>query len=278
MSAHSHAGHSHGVEALADDPTRTVTTRQRYARGVRGALAGVRSALREGIVELDAFGLQTEALADPPRDFNFSSDAEKERAFDEWLDEQLNDDVLQAYGENNQWIERAYERGVRDGNTDLRSTNTASPDEVAVAIDLPEHRDKLETVFSRNFRQLEGLTADIGSDMSRILADGMAAGDGPRDLASDLADVIGRVDDGTPRGAMSRATMIARTEVLNAHHQGQITQWERFGVERVEPILAPGACEQCQAIASQAPYTRQEAASILPAHPNCRCSWTIYTN
>lgn len=262
-----------------DEPSRTKTLRKRYAQDLRGRLADIRAALREGIVDNDAFGLQTEALADAPgtRAFEFGTNAEQVDAARRWLEQQIENDVLQPLGGENQYIEQAYLKGLEDAQSELSALGVGGEARASAAIRLPVHSEQLETLYSRNFNELEGLTDDIATDLRRELTDGLASGDGPRDIASDLSDVLGRVDDGTPRGAMNRATMIARTELMNSHNWGRLQEWERAGVSKVDVLIAGDACEQCQAYAAGAPYEASDAYGNLPRHPNCRCSHTIWT-
>lgn len=276
-----HDGRCHAVEAAASlpgEPTQTVTYRKKYARRLRGRLAEIRSVARLAIAERDVFGLRNEALVSEPGSFNFDHNADKEEAFRGWFDSQADREIVEQFGGENELIRSGYERGVKDANIDLREAGRVDGlPETDISLRRPVHRDTLEAVYTRNFRALEGMTADIGRDLSRELSEGLAAGESADDVAARIVDTVGQVDDGTPRGAMARATAIARTELMNAHHEGQLTQYEQFGVEQIVPVLAPGACELCQTIDSNAPYGVGEAHAILPAHVNCVCSWTLYT-
>jgi len=262
-----------------DEPTRTKTLRKRYAQGLRGALAGIRAALREGVAENDALGL--EALASTPRagQFEFTTDAQKADAAERWLERQLQQDVLAQYGGENQYIEQAYVKGREDPQAKLNALGAgAEMSSATAAVRLPVHQEQLTQLYSRNLSELQGLTDDLGRDLRRELTEGLASGEGPRDIAQNrLTDIIGQVEDGTPRAAMNRATMIARTELMSSHNWGRLKEWERAGVQRVDVIIAATACAQCQAYKAGAPYPASEAYGNLPRHPNCRCSHTIWT-
>lgn len=264
-------------EAFSNEPTKTIGLRKEYAKRLRGALERIRAAAREGIVERDVLALEAEALADAPPAFDFPRNSEKEEAFRGWLDEQLEEEILVEYGGENSYIASSYERALRDANEELRQEGIADPSPVETSLRLPVHEQQLEELYTRNFRALEGLTESIGQDISRELSDGLATGEGPRDVAGRVSEVLGKVEDGTNRGAMARATTIARTELLNSHHRATLTQWSEFGVQQVGILLAPDACSLCEELKSGEPYTLQEVHSLLPRHPNCRCSPTIYT-
>ncbi|SFS62909.1 hypothetical protein [Halostagnicola kamekurae] len=263
-----------------DEPARIRSVRQQYAQRLRGRLADIRSALRTGIVENDVFGLQTEALVDAPstRQFEFTTDPQKVEAARRWLEKQLENEVLTEYGGENQYIERSYLKGIEDAQRELGALNVGSGEAAASAsMRMPVHQEQLEQLYSRNLEELRGMTDDIARDVRRELADGLASGDNPRTIAGDVSDILGKVDDGTPRAAMNRATMISRTELMNSHNWARLKEWERAGVEKVDVILSNGACEQCWAYARDAPFVASEAYGNLPIHPNCRCVHTVWT-
>lgn len=276
-----HAAHSHDsdqqVDSLADDPTKTVTIRRDYATALRGALDRIRAAMRVGIVDRDVYGLKSEALAvAPPREYTFATDAAKEQAFDEWWDRQAQSEILDTYGSENQYIKRAYQNGLRGANTDLRRyVGVDDPRDPTRSIYLGTHKRNVERLYTRNFKQLEGMAAQVGSDMSRVLSEGLARGEGPKTVASELADVIGKVEDGTPRAAQARATTIARTEILNARHEATFARYKEYGVEKVDLMLAAGACDVCHGVKDGGPYSIKELRALVPVHPACRCAVTV---
>jgi hypothetical protein len=260
-----------------EEPTRTRSLRQRYAQRLRGAWVGIRAALRRGLVEHDALGIESLAST-PTRDqFDFDTDARRADAFAKWLDTQTEQDILTRFGDENQFISAAYERGVTDAQAELHALELSQGRAGATALRLPVHREQLQSLFARNLNELEGMTNAVATDLRRELTEGLAAGDGPRDIADGLTDIIGRVEDGTPRAAMNRATMIARTEIMNSHDRARLQEWERAGVERVGVLIAGDACPQCQAYKAGEPYRTSNAYGNLPRHPNCRCSHHVWT-
>ncbi len=110
--------------------------------------------------------------------------------------------------------------------------------------------------------------------MNRILADGIAHGRGVKAIARDLVE---RVDTLT----RSRALMIARTEVINAHAEGQLDAFAELGVESLG-VMAEWStagddhvCPECSAMEGKI-IPIDEARGMIPMHPNCRCSWVPY--
>jgi len=267
------AAHDRYVERARerDEPTQTKTLRKRYGQRLRGRWAAIMAAAREAIVENDAFGLQTEALVDAPRNFAFETDADRVPAFDRWLQRQVDREILEQFGGDNQFITRAYERGVEDANAELRALGLSGEGATsATALQLPVHEEQLRALYNRNLSALQGMTDATANDMRRVLSEGLASGEGPRSIARDLADRVDNV-------GKHRATLIGRTEVMHSHNRARATEWQRAGVQKVDILLAADACPQCQALAAGAPYEIGEAPGLLPLHPNCRCSLSVYT-
>jgi len=254
-----------------EEPTQTRTLRSKYQQRLRGRWGAIMAALREGIVELDAFGLQTEALVDPPQNFDFDREANQVDVFERWLERQTNREILQQFGQDNQFVARAYEAGVDDARTELRALGLGGQAEVgATALQLPVHREQLENLYARNFRALEGMTDATANEMRRVLSEGLAGGESPRTIATELADRVDNV-------GKHRANLIGRTEIMHSHNRARATEWQRAGVRKVTILLAADACPQCVALRAGAPYSVEEAPGLLPLHPNCRCALSIYT-
>lgn len=274
------AGAEDVLVSTSSNPTRTQTVEERYGQALRGGYQRINAIIREYVGRRDVLALEGELTAvQPPRDFSFQRDDRKIEGFRDWLDRAQEDEVLDVIGQGeNRYVRQAYETGVRTTNADLRQAKFADPDmDVAAVTRLPVHERTLQRLYTRNFSELKGLTDEMGRRISRELTEAMAEGAGPNDAARRITDIIGSIEDGTPHGAMARATTIARTEILRARHLGAQEQYQRFGVKLIEPILAPTACPECVAIAADAPYRVDQIGNIWPIHPNCRCSVTIYT-
>ena len=113
----------------------------------------------------------------------------------------------------------------------------------------------------------------------------MIDGDGPMAIARKLnktisgtgkdismTDTLGRFIP-----AERRAKMLARTEIIRAHHMGNIQEYKSWGVlgVKVQAEFRTAndgrECERCSQIAADGPYTLDEIEGMIPAHPNCRC-------
>lgn len=263
----------HPNEALSKkDPTRTQTIRRRYAQRLRGGFGGINTAIREGVANRDIFGLSTDALATPPPRFHFDRDDRKTEAFVEWLRQQQENDVLSVVSRGeNKFVRHAYKRGLTDAGVRLRQQGVETPDGVETMLRLPETQEKLQLLYTRNYRALEGITDEVAKQISRELTDGLAAGRGPREIARDLSDRVDKI-------GKTRATTLARTEIVNAHASASLDRYSREGVSEVvgkAELSTAGdsrVCAQCASLEGRT-YKIEDARDRIPVHPQCRCAW-----
>lgn len=283
MTAHAHrhnndrCGHHHNAR-VGGDTTHTQTIQAEYARRLRGHLRRLMVQIRDDVGERDVLGLAGDdrsvgglgtQQSDPTRapSFEFGTAERKREMFGRWFDDQLSAGVLSEVGEGeNRYARSAYERGIKNADTRIRSQGVDVGDgEVRLSMRMPTHQNRLRQLYTRNYELLEGIAEDMSDDIGDELARAFAEGVGPEEAARRISDRVDAV-------GLTRATTLARTEVMNAHHSGTIARYQEFGVDKVD-ILVSAPCEMCQAIAADAPYALSNARGILPAHPNCICSY-----
>jgi len=130
-------------------------------------------------------------------------------------------------------------------------------------------RRNVGLIYTRTFSDLNGITQAMDQQISRILAQGIGEGRGPMDIARELNERVDKI-------GISRARMLARTEIVSAHAEASINAYEEAGLEGVdveaEILNGSDPCPECQDLAANGPYTISEARSLIPAHPNCVCS------
>jgi SPP1 gp7 family putative phage head morphogenesis protein len=78
----------------------------------------------------------------------------------------------------------------------------------------------------------------------------------------------------------SAAELIARTEANRAYNEGNLDALDQAGIEKVVFLLSTDACPECRAVSESIPGEKMgktlgmdEARSLLPVHPNCRCTF-----
>jgi SPP1 gp7 family putative phage head morphogenesis protein len=149
--------------------------------------------------------------------------------------------------------------GVQRG-ADLLSADPS----LATARESPAVRQMLDHAFDRlsanGALRLEGVRDDIHS----VLVSATDAGLNPLATARQLA---GQFD----QYAGWEFQRLARTEAAYAAEEGTRGQLADLGVERVEVVIAAGACPICQAYDGQV-FEIGDEENLPPFHPNCLCS------
>jgi SPP1 gp7 family putative phage head morphogenesis protein len=76
--------------------------------------------------------------------------------------------------------------------------------------------------------------------------------------------------------ARRRAEMIARTEIIRAHHYANINEymtWGAYGVSVTAEFRTAGdsrVCFRCSELEGQE-FSLEDALGLIPVHPMCRC-------
>ena len=295
------------IMVLSDqyDPTRTLTLRNAFVRDVNRRFGALIKVIREAIVDQDCFGLSIQTLAEvtPPgyQHFAYPRTSEKVEAFMEWLRTQqekglLEIKIMPQYGNaieeawTNMYVWDSYKRGVIRARVEMKKAGYNVPTiEAAGGIDVvmqgPFHIDRVGVLFTRAFEEMKGITAAMDTQISRILAQGLIDGDGALLLARKLIATI----EGTGMGelgitdslgrfipARRRAQTMARTEIIRAHHMGNVQSyinWRVMGVTVTAEWSTAGddrVCLECSSMEGHT-FTLQEIQHMIPRHPNCRC-------
>lgn len=223
--------------------------------------------------------------------FAFRSSAEQVRLFQEWLAAEIQLGVIQttaANVENAYWTEfirRGYEKGAGRAFDDVRKPALASGKEQLAFFDgtraeflrqsfaQPETVEKVKLLAGRVFTELKGVTDAMSAQMSRALAEGLVQGKNPRAIAKDLVDRVDKI-------GINRARLIARTEIIRAHAEGQLDAMERLGVEEVGVMVEwstagdDRVCPLCQPLEGVV-FKLKEARGLIPRHPQCVAGDTV---
>lgn len=248
------------------DPTRTTTLRNQFAREMTKRFTKLRGVIRRAIVDEDCFALVRGSggfavMADmvtPGRlAFDFPRSGDKVEGFMKWLRKQQDAGILEVMdmpqlGEavehawTNKYIQSAYQKGIQRARQELKGAGYGVPSipesgGIHAAFNTPFHLDRVGLLYTRVFNDLKGITNAMDHQISRVLAQGMADGKGPRDLARLLTKTIsGPVGDlgitdtlGRFIPAQRRAIILARTEIIRAHHLATIQEYRNWAVEGV---------------------------------------------
>ena len=280
------------------DPSRTKTERQRFMREMRKRFAVLERALVTLLVTEDAFGLEkpktfkmggelfsVRPIGNAARQrYRFLTAPEKLRQFQQWLQQQIDAGLLEVQGPRNkpwtaQYVESAWRKGMMRAFTDVRKKELAAQPAwyqgakeqfLEQAFLQPEMMSKVELLATRAFEGMKGITGQVSTQLSRLLADGMANGWSPSRIARQMKESLGI--------SKARALTIARTEIIHAHAEGQLDGLSQLGVKKVGAEVEWSTagdglvCERCSAMEGKT-FTIKEARGKLPLHPNCRCAW-----
>lgn len=285
------------------DPTRTTTLRNLFVRAMNKRFDALTKQIYTKIVTEDCFGLDRLIQWNAVREqFLFPRSAQKVEAFMTWLRQQVAEGILSVreYEQIGQSIDKAwtglyitdsYKRGVIRARYELQKAGYIVPSIAAtggieMSMMIPLHMDRLGLLYTRTYSELKGITSAMDTQISRILAQGIADGDGPRLLARKMISTI----NGSGMGdlamtdklgrfipAKRRAETLARTEIIRAHHQAMIQEYKGWAVEGVfvqAEFLTAGddrVCSICEGLEAGNPYTLDVAMNLIPVHPNCRC-------
>lgn len=266
------------------DPTGTSSIRERFGKFIRAKFRKLRRALRKAVLTDDVFGLakrRVEKLASNAFggadtenvDFKFATSSEKLAEFKKYLEKQLGGTLLSDEELWQKYVEQGFAKGAGKAFQQATPDDMEPGDErtwLRSAFGRPESIEKVKLLASRSFGELEGVTSQMGQRMGRILAQGLTEGANPRDIADDLDGELGL-------GAR-RAEVIARTEIVRAHAEGQLDAFEKLGVSElgveVEWSTAGDdrVCEECASMEGKV-FAVEDAHDMIPAHPNCRCAF-----
>lgn len=288
--------------ATRRDPTRTTSLRLRFMRQMNKRFEALKRDIRISIVDRDCFGIQPREMivvmaATPARAFEFQRTEAKIAGFMAWLEEQERLGILeQIYRPGlrpsvgaawtDLYIDTAYRQGIRRGGQELRRAGYPVPDWEAIPggigaiMSQPIHADRIAVIYSRTFEDLKSVTQFTNAQIRRQIADGLtsglarglAEGKNPKVIARELyKDVANRVD----KIGKVRARMIARTEIIRAHHVASIQEYRRAEAEgitiMVEWLTGANPCGLCADMAAGGPYTLDKIEGMIPVHPNCTC-------
>ena len=285
------------------DPTKTLTLRNAFVKELKKRFRELKRVIRRAVDTEDVFGLRevtTHQLGTPGHGaFDFARSEQKMKEFERWLQQQIDRGLLQVQELpqvgvsletpwTNRFVTDAYKRGVIRARYEMRKAGYDVPTidasgGIEYTMSLPVHVEKLGLLYTRVFSELRGITAAMDQQISRVLADGMAAGDNPRLLAKKIVASI----DGQGIGELGlrdtlgryiaperRAEIMARTEIVRAHHQATIQEYRNWRVEGVEVQAEwktagdERVCDQCSQLEGSV-WTLDQVQNMIPVHPQC---------
>jgi hypothetical protein len=273
--------------------------------------------IKKAIIEDDVFGLIEPrhelvkiitVYESPGKEaFKFSTSQDKVSQFMKWLKQQEKKGLLQTTNINtsgapiekawtDMYISDSYKRGVTRARYEMGAAGMGTPGieetgGISASMSTPFHMDRVGMLYARTFEDLKGITAQMDSQISRILSQGIIDGDGPQLLAGKIVESIqgktgelslirkSKLGNDIIINPRQRAMTLARTEIIRAHHSAMVQEYKNWAVEGVvvkaEWVTAGfNVCDKCLALekgGDNGVYSLNEIEGMIPAHPNCRC-------
>ena len=277
------------------DPTKTTAIRRSFIAQINRRWNAIKRDIRVSIIDNDVFGIQKlKANASlPPGSFTFYQDPEKIAAFMQWLLDQEAAGILQVTGRTGRrlasnagwtdtYIDTAYQKGIRRAYAELHRAGYETPLPIEMAFNRPVHVSRVSAAYTRTWEDLKSVVEITNSRIRRAVSEtlserialGLAEGKNPkviaRELYADLAQVVDSI-------GINRSRLIARTEVIRAHHKATMEEYRQAEVEGVSvqaEFLTAGddrVCEECASLEGRV-FTLAEIENLIPRHPQCRCS------
>ena len=220
-------------------------------------------------------------------EFQFATNPQKIKMFRKWLQDKVDEGVLEVVGGTKgkpwtaKYVESAYRKGILRAYSDTNKKSKlkdiayfggAKEQFLKMALASPVLMSQLELLATRSFNLLKGVSDQMSDRMSLILAEGLAHGYSPQKIAREMTKAVSSL-------SKKRALMIARTEIINAHAEGQLDSFALLGVSEVRAEVEfstskdEKVCSACATLEGKR-YTIDAARGVIPVHPSCRCAWS----
>lgn len=268
------------------DPSKTTILRQAFIRAMNKRLLKLKQDVLKWILEEDELGLLPVEIRQVGnrRTYAFATATEKVSVFRRWFTNKVKQGVLETDGVpawTDEYVHSAYRKGLVHSYLESRRRFLAAIDPRFIdlardeflkeAFAAPETVNKIQSIYTRTFETLKEYTHDMAVKTSSTLAEGLANGLHPSQIARELTSKMDNL-------SRSRALTIARTEIIHSHAEGQLDGYEKLGVKEVGADVEwstsgdSRVCEECATMEGVV-MKIEEARGKIPLHPNCRCAW-----
>lgn len=284
----------------ATDPSRSLSLRNAFARAMRIRFAEFVRILILSVQEDDVFGLSINRRPGQHA-FNFPRSADKISAFMDWVAGQVQESILDVSqinqvhaGANKAWtnkfIQDSYKKGILKARTQMRGVapSIATTGGIEASLLNFSHVDRIGSLYTRTFNELKGVTDTMIQQISRVVSQGVTDQISPKVFVLRINEIVfgqrARVVTNVKGGGLSiaeRAEITARTEIIRAYAEAQLTEFESWGVEGVTAkaeLVTAGderVCPRCASLERQI-ISIEEARGVIPVHPLCRCIWVPF--
>jgi SPP1 gp7 family putative phage head morphogenesis protein len=215
------------------------------------------------------------AIFDSPFQLNaFKADSGDIRQFIASFDNAMQREVIGSGEWQEEYIDPAYKRGMRDGSSALKRAGITAAiltaAELAERFSRPANADRVTILRNTAASELQGITSATSQQVGRVLRDGVAGKLPPKEILAGISDRIEHI-------GKTRSKILAKTETVRAHHKAKVQMYRDEGVTEVA-VLAEWVtagddrvCPICEPMEGRK-FTIDEIEGMIPAHAGCRCS------
>jgi SPP1 gp7 family putative phage head morphogenesis protein len=288
------------------DPTGTRGIRERFIKQLLRRFRDLRGRIREIVgYDEDRLHLKQDARLQEPEDIErFPTDQGKIRAFTQWLQSYLDDNVLEAVpiqevAAGSHWtatfVRAAYRTGWTQARARLRSEGVSVGSKPDNPLQLGVAQSTLRGLYTRVFENLQSISEDSTEAVRDELTRSLAEGINPREMARRLTSRVQEIE-------RTQAEVLARTETINAHSKAAVDRYSEANAD-ISGVTVSGefvtaqddrVCPICDSIAGEIfdleqvegetetfefepgddeqPSLSGEYRIRPPVHPQCRCT------
>ena len=203
------------------------------------------------------------------------------KKFDAWLQGAIAEIILsgsvQKDDSNINWllayIDTAYRKGIKKSTSVMqqRLGKNVIPD-LPNLVNLPPHARAMELIFTRDFDQLKGITEAMSQQISYVISEGILQGENPNDMAKRITDRVEKI-------GITRAKLLARTEVINAFNLARINNVDAYSDFLGEEVVfrwisgVDARVRDTHRERNNKFYSKEKVTPLI-GEPNCRCTIT----
>ena len=221
-------------------------------------------------------------LSSPHAKEYYYAEMQRQKEILQSLDMEWDDLLEQTYESVDDLIERVYDLGKQKGYNDIK--------EKLVFTDTD--KEALNFVRQYNFHLIRKLSNDLRGTVKNTITQAVATGENPYSLANKIVELGVKPLEGSTLTPKQRAVMIAKTEVSRAQNTGILQSYVNEGYTEVTILTAEDSnvCSLCLDNAylfnkgedkvyhpglkdNVHRISDLDENSILPLHPNCRCTY-----
>jgi len=260
---------------LRRDPTRSGPVRRAGRSLVNARVYALNKGLRQNIQEQDNIGLKRPDYVSWEEPI--AGKLERSEQMVRYL-------VEQTLASPPTWLQALIENAIS------RGINQAGR-EIQAAVDNIDARELRQFHTAASAMEVKGIAGETQRRVLRHIATALEQQQSPNVLMRELRVTLEKV-------TRARLILLVNTVMVKAVNAGKLHTYKLNGVKQVgiEPewnpagftrrklqhdamvnVLTAGddlVCEDCEDIAGDGPYDIDDAVGLIPAHPNCRCSFT----